>query len=538
MKNKDLMRFCHFGLWMLLFSSFCLSSSEPVLAGDDTTLIVFSRHTFRGISKTIGPQKISLGQYGIELKIPTLSYGEDATPQGLIVAEQFAAPGLQKAAALAVGAIAENKVFDGHWDEVRAELAAERTFWTGLYLKKGIEGVDAEHNPAIKFTGCPIDPKKDKDAVDAVSSDHPIKACVSADDYSKNVYLQLLISSPDLPKLKATFQEFLNTVRAAIGLGPPVGIPEPVYSQDGSLPKDYEQIAALASIIEMIADLGPPLPQIFRSSQPVPSAPSGKVVLQRGVNSLGIRFFTSEPSPLSDAVSVFPVNYMMSRPMGSHTIVVSHDNMMSALMSSLGIISSDSAPDDWAFFPIESYVFAFGNSNVSVVRVRVQIRDPDGAIPGDYASQVVWKGSLNQWNEKVRLLNERAKTLSLGDKGNACLTAVKECKAEEINVVFYSRSSASPPEATPPPPAPLPCSSFTDLIHAVQKADLQPRAENSLRRKLRDAAAFLTEGNEEAAHEKLAAFFRKLHRLERNGQLDAATADALADCGHKIDEGF
>jgi hypothetical protein len=248
------------------------------------------------------------------------------------------------------------------------------------------------------------------------------------------------------------------------------------------------------------------------------------------VNSLGIRFFTSEPSPLSDAVSVFPVNYMMSRPRGSHTIVVSHDNMMSALMSSLGIISSDSAPDDWAFFPIESYVFAFGNSNVSVVRMRVQIRDRDGAIPGDYESQVVWTGSFSQWNEKVRALNQRAQTLNLGDKGNACLTAVKECKADEIDVFFYSRPSAPPPGATPP------CSSLTDLIHAVRKTDLQPRAENSLLKKLRAAAVFLDLGDEDEAHNAMEGFFRKLTRLKHKGQLDAATADALADCGHKIDQ--
>jgi hypothetical protein len=444
MNNKDLMRFCLFGFLMLLFPP-CLFSSEPVRGRDNTTLVVFSRHTFRGISKNVGPQKISLPQYGIDIPIPSLSYGEDATPQGLIIAEHFAAPGLQKAAALAVEAIAENKIFDGHWDEVRAELAAERTFWTALYLRKGIEEKDAKHNRAIKFTGCPFDPVKDKDAVDAVSSDHPVKNCVSKDDYSKNVYLELLKASPDLPKLKATFQDFLNTVRSAIGLGAPVRIPDPVYSvgpppqHDPTLPPAYNQIAALASIIEMIADLGPPLPQIFPSSDRRPLAQLGRVALQRGVDSLGIRFFTSEPSPLSDAVSVFPVNYMMSRPKGSHTIVVSHDNMMSALMSSLGIISSNSAPDDWAFFPIESYVFAFGSSNVSVVRMRVEIRDPDGAIPGKYASQVVWKGSLSEWNEKVRLLKERAKTLDLGTNGNACLNAIKECKAEEIDVVFYTR---------------------------------------------------------------------------------------------------
>jgi hypothetical protein len=389
----------------------------------------------------VGPQKIFLRQYGVAIPIPSLSYGEDATPQGLIIAERFAAPALQEAAALAVGAIAENKVFDGHWDEVRAELAAERTFWTGLYLIKGIEEQGAEHNRAIKFTGCKTDPGK---AVDAVSSDHPIKECVSTDDDSKGVYLQLLKASPDLPKLKATFQDFLNTVRAAIGLSSPVMIPDPDYNKDGSLPKDYDRIASLASIIEMIADLGPPLPQIFPSGDRAHLMQSGKVAVQRGVNSLGIRFFTSEPSPLSDAVSVFPVNYMMSRPQGSHTIVVSHDNMISALMSSLGIISSKRDPDDWAIFPIETYVFAFGSSNVSIVRMRVEISDPDGAIPGNYGSQVVWNGSVQQWNEKVMALNERAKTLNLGPGGNACLNAVKECEAQRINVVFYDRSPATP----------------------------------------------------------------------------------------------
>ena len=431
MKNKDPMRFCLFGLLIVLFFS-------PCLARDDTTLVVFSRHTFRGISKKVGPTKISLPQYGIDLAIPILSYSEDATPQGLSIAEHFAAPGLQEAAALAVAATAENQLFDGHWDEIRAELAAERTFWTGLYLKKGLEESDPQRNRAIKFTGCPFDPAKDKDAIDAVSSDHPVKKCVPA-----AVYRALIEASPDLPKLKNTFQNFLNTVRAAIGLSDPVVIPDPVYStppptHDPKLPREYDQIAALASIIEMIADLGPPLPQIFPSGDRAHLMQSGKVAVQRGVNSLGIRFFTSAPSPLSDAVSVIPVNYMMSRPQGSHTIVVSHDNMMSALMSSLGIISSNGAPDDWAIFPIETYVFAFGSSNVSIVRMRVEI-SPDGAIPGNYGSQVVWNGSVQQWNEKVMALHERAKTLNLGTCGNACVKAVKECEAQRINVVFHDR---------------------------------------------------------------------------------------------------
>ena len=428
MKTKNLMRFCVFGFVLMLFPRVAVCQSIP--GSDNTSLIVFSRHTFRGTSKKVGPTKISLPQYGIDLAIPILSYGEDATPQGLSIAEHFAAPGLQQAAALAVAATGEDKLFDGHWDEIRAELSTERTFWTGLYLRKGLEENDPQRNRGIEFTGCPFDPGKDKDAIDAVSSDHPVKKCVPP-----TVYLALIKASPDRPKLKNNLQNFLNTVRAAIGLGFPVEIPNPDYDEKGSLPKEYDQIASLASIIEMIADLGPPLPQIFRSGDRAHLTQLGKLAVQRAVNSLGIRFFTSEPSPLSDAVSVIPVNYMMSRPRGSHTIVVSHDNMMSALMSSLGIISSSSPPDDWAFFPIESYVFAFGSSHVSVVRMRVEISDPDGGILGNYASQVVWRGSHSQWNEKVRALKERARTMDL----SGCDQPATECEARRMKVVFDMR---------------------------------------------------------------------------------------------------
>jgi hypothetical protein len=41
--------------------------------------------------------------------------------------------------------------------------------------------------------------------------------------------------------------------------------------------------------------------------------------------------------------------------------------------------------------------------------------------------------------KRCRALNQRAKTLDLGNDGNACLNAIEECKAEEIDVVFYTR---------------------------------------------------------------------------------------------------
>jgi hypothetical protein len=71
--------------------------------------------------------------------------------------------------------------------------------------------------------------------------------------------------------------------------------------------------------------------------------------------------------------------------------------------------------------------------------MRVEISEPDGAIPGNYASQVVWKGSLSQWNEKVRALNQRARTMDL----SACDQPVTECEARQMKVVFHTRGEHS-----------------------------------------------------------------------------------------------
>jgi len=418
------MKYLHF--FFLVFLIFARAASS--VAADNATIIVFSRHTFRGISKNIGPQTVSLPEYGISLALPNLSYEQDATPKGLFIAEHFASLGLNQAATLAVEALSEKKSFDGHWDEIRADLSTERTFWTALYLRKGLVKEGSGDRINIPVTGCKT---KEGAAIDLVSVNHSVKNCVP-----EALSLKLREASPDLPKLQKTFQDFLNLLRSTLGLTHPVMIPAAVYSKEGSLPKVYEEIATLASALEMSAELGPPLPQLFPNASPTMLSHFGKRTLNAGVNALGMRFFISAPAPLSDAMSVFPIDYVASRPRGSHTIVVSHDDFLSALVRSLGLISSEGEPDSWAVYPIESYIFAFGRDNVSVVRMRIQTKDPDGSIPGNYASQVLWKGSLGQWNEKVNALKKRARGLDLGAEGNACLQALKPCVAETLEVAF------------------------------------------------------------------------------------------------------
>src|SRR5262245_53686764 len=106
MKTRNLTRLCLLCSVLLLVPSFGLGQTIP--STNNTTVVVFSRHTFRGTTTKIGPTKISLPQYGIDLAIPIVSYGQNATPQGLSIAEHSAAPGLQAAAALALATNGEN----------------------------------------------------------------------------------------------------------------------------------------------------------------------------------------------------------------------------------------------------------------------------------------------------------------------------------------------------------------------------------------------------------------------------------------------
>jgi hypothetical protein len=60
---------------------------------DRVTIVSFSRHTFRGSNERVGPQKIALKECGIELDVPTLGYGMDATPRRQTIGRDFARKG-------------------------------------------------------------------------------------------------------------------------------------------------------------------------------------------------------------------------------------------------------------------------------------------------------------------------------------------------------------------------------------------------------------------------------------------------------------
>lgn len=401
----------------LMFYLFLTCAPLANAGQDNTTIVSFSRHTFRGVTKEIGPQRIALKEYGIDLEIPLFSYAEDATPRGLDVAKNFAGRGLQDAASLAVKSLGEHNKFDGHWDEFRADLATERTFWTAIKIREGLN----QHPAPIALTGCPTKPGK---SIDIVSTRQAVMNCVPSS----------VSNSPALALFKRRSEQFLTGFRSAIGIkGTMPALPTPYYSDE--LPKEYGEVAKLASAIEMAAALGAPLPQLVEKADKTQLLKQGNAVLTAGLNMLGIRFFIKNPLLVSDNISVPALKYMALRPEGSHTAIVTHDDYISALLHSLGLISIESEPSELAVYPLETIVFAFSDMHVAVARLRLEVQE-DGYIPGEFKISLLWKGTRGDWDNKVAEVNARARTWDINAQARSCLNALEICKAETLEVAY------------------------------------------------------------------------------------------------------
>jgi hypothetical protein len=401
---------------------------------DDPTIVSFTRHTFRGVAKDVGPQAIALKEYGIDITIPLLSYVEDATPRGLVIAKQFGSEGLNKAAACAVRALSGDlkfcepqadigdQTFDGHWDEFRTDLSTQRTFWTAIKVREGLEeSLRKPTQPRIALRGCKTTPGK---AIDPVCT-------------RQSVMSRVPLSAPDVELLalfKKRSESFLAKYRASIGIDDPMpALPAPYYFDGKILPNEYEEVAKLANVIEMASALGQPIPLLVQPSTIAPPRHEGqgKAVVMEGLNMLGVRFFIANPQLVADNISVQALNYMASRTKGTHTAVFTHDDYISALLHSLGFITRDSDPSQLAIYPLETIVFAFRDHHVAVSRTRLTVQ-VNGSIPENEHFQdttLVWHGSLHTWNEMAGEVTRRA-------RHNGVIFPPNTCDNETIEVLY------------------------------------------------------------------------------------------------------
>ena len=374
-----------------LLSLLVLAGLSPAMAqtkSDDTKVVVFSRHTFRGVTPFIGPKPLSLP---IKATVPVLSYSMEASPRGLEVARQFGSDGLNRAAALALKGL--GRKFDGRWDEIRADLSCSRNFFTGLYLRKGFQ---AAHKGPVLLTGCPT---RESQGVDAVTMGSVARRHISGDEMQR-----LRAASPNQERMRKAGESLLNELGAAIGAKGPFTMP----AMDAhSLDPAYGQLVELASSIEMTADVGPPVERLF------PQAPKATVrkhqaaVVRKASDYLGMTFAATIPMEAACVCSVVPLEFMNATAPGRRVVAVSHDDDVSSLCRALGLIADDGKLEDLAIYPLESIVFALSPSHVRVTRMRIHVGH-DGQMPGPFDVSLLWDGSRAAWDKKVQSVVERA----------------------------------------------------------------------------------------------------------------------------------
>lgn len=366
------------------------------------TFVVFSRHTFRGIAANssdpvIAPQQVTVGPLS-NFTVPTVSYGLDASAQGLAIARDGGAAGLMAARKLAAKEL--NTRTSRRVGAVRADLSTERTVTTGAYLT---EGLKARGMKLARLAGVPTTMNT---AVDAVSTSDLASACMPPAELQP-----LQNASANLPRLQAKGQQLLQLVGRIVGQPGDYPLPPAVISDSGGLPPEYAQLAVLATSIEMTAALGSPIKRIFHSNK----TRLGDKAVRLAMDFTGLAATALTPGPTAAALAATPTQYIQQQlARRVNSLVLSHDTQISAIVRALGIVPEVPAnPNTLAMYPMETFLFAQSRSRVVVIRMRISVRD-DGAMPGVYKPTVAWTGSTTEWDRRVATVEQNAQAFSVG----------------------------------------------------------------------------------------------------------------------------
>lgn len=383
-------------------------------------MVVFSRHTFRSVGTTIGPQKLEFPGAGVTLEVPQLGYGMEATEHGLALARQFGAPAIEAGARQATEALGQR--WNSHWDEVRADLSCSRDFFTALYLRAGLQPAQPDE---IQLSGVPT---REGEGVDAVTVGTPIRRLIPVEELRR-----LQSASPQPDRLRQAGDDLLRAVQPAAGWSALRPLP-PVLDAQRQIQPDYRSLTVLASTLEMLSEQGPPLGAVFPEQPAASLQAQQREALRCATRFLGLLFAALGPDEVACASSVLPARYIDTQPAGRHVILASHDDDISLLLRALRLVDESSA-DELSILPLESVVFALDPHSVCVSRVSLQT-DPAGWFPGPFSSRVIWKGTRDQWNERV----QRVQTVAEGwDAAREARRAVPLLPAAPLNVRYQLR---------------------------------------------------------------------------------------------------
>lgn len=351
-----------------------------------TTIAVYARHTFRGISKAVPPEVVDLPEIGFRFTPPMFAYGMDAMPEGLRIAEKVYPAGLRAAVEMAGQAVGV-KGLEQHWDLIRPDLGTSRDFETALYLRRGLGG-------RVPLVGVP---SRDTEVKDFVTSfDVAVLGPDTVEDFRQH------ITAEESRVVRQSTAEFLQGFqRAALGRAGSIEIP-PVFPDGKTEAPVFRETAKLAVSMEMASAKGPPLRALF--DKRAENADIGSLI-RTGLKVSAARWMIMNPGAVGSVQGWFPLRYIDQLPPGSRQILVGHDVQFFFILRSLGLISLADDFRDGPVLPMESVIFAFRGNRVAVVRLQIQLHHDGSA--GRFQPALLWQGSREDWNARLARIREQ-----------------------------------------------------------------------------------------------------------------------------------
>lgn len=358
-----------------------------VRAGEPTTTIaVYARHTFRGVSKAVPPEAIDLPGIGLQFVPPMFAYGMDAMPEGLRIAETVYPQGLRAAVEMAGQAVGAKKL-DQRWDLIRPDLGASRDFETALAIRRGLGG----NTPLVGV------PSRDTEVTDFVTSfDLTALAPETVEEFRRK------ITPEESRVMRQSTDGFLQEFQqAALGAVRPLAIP-PVFPDGKSEAPIFRETSKLAVSLEMASAKGPPLRVLFdKTAGPTDIG----ALIRTGLKVSAARWMITNPGAAGTVQGWFPIRYIDHLPPGSRQILVGHDVQFFFILRSLGLISLANDFNDGPVLPLESVIFAFRGDRVAVVRLQLKLLRDGSA--GKFQPTLLWQGSRSEWDARLARIRKQ-----------------------------------------------------------------------------------------------------------------------------------
>ncbi len=373
------------GLGIALLISL-LTSSAKAAEEPPTTIAVYARHTFRGVSKAVPPEMINLPEIGFHFAPPMFAYGMDAMPEGLRIAEEVYPAGLHAAVEMAGQAVGI-KGLKQHWDLIRSDLGTSRDFETALSIRRGLGG-------KVPVVGVP---SRDAGVKDFVTS-FPLSSLQpeTVEEFRRK------ITPEESRAVRESTAEFLQAFQhAALETSQPVAIP-PVFPDGKTEAPIFQETAKLAVSLEMAAAKGPPLRVLF-------DKPSGQhdigTLTRTGLKVSAARWLINNPGSVGSVQAWFPLSHIDQLPPGSRQILVGHDIQYFFILRSLGFISLADGFQDGPVLPLDSVIFAFRGDRAAVVRLQAQLHRDGKA--GQFQPTLLWQGTRSEWSARLARIRKQ-----------------------------------------------------------------------------------------------------------------------------------